>query len=144
MKKNLYLLELSVKQYDMLGNPEPDDVDAGWSHLFGDFTDAAKFVSDIVGGYTGDWHQREITHLKLTRYIEGGLDPNRKNKKGFHQWNYSYEFKGITLKDLNDRPINEKTKKEFIKELAIFWKAEFTDIDRRIKSVIKGPGRKSK
>ncbi len=143
MKKNLYLLELSVKNFDMLGNPEPDDVDPAWSHLFGDFKEAAKFVFDIVHFRPDYMNQREITILKLTRYAEGGLDPKLKAKRkgsGFHQWNHAIKFEGVTLDDINSCEISEKTYKEFVTDLAFFWKNGFDGIDNRWKQHLKDIG----
>lgn len=134
MKKYLYHLELSVKNFDLLGNPEPDDINDGWMHLFGDFPSAAKFVFDIVHGYTGESIQSEIVKLVLTRYTEGGHNPRFKYSKGYHQYNLAIKFEGIQLKDLNMYKINEKTHKKFIKDLSIFWKNTFKNIDNKVKN----------
>jgi hypothetical protein len=144
MKKYLYHLELSVKNFDLMGNPEPDDVDSGWAHLFGSFKEAAQFVFDIVHDRSEiGYPQREITILKLTRYAEGGLDPKRKSKRtgtGFHQWHHAIKFEGITLEDINSLKINQQTHKEFIKDLASFWKEGFDGIDNRLKQHLKDIG----
>lgn len=145
MKKNLYHLELAVKDLDLFGNPEPvQSDDGGWKHLFGTFKDAAKFVFDIVHGYTGERLQREIIKLKLTRYTEGFLNRKRKRSKGFHKYNFCIEFEEITLKDINKHKINEKTYEKFVKDLAMVWKDRFNDVDKRMTNDIKGVRKKRK
>lgn len=138
MKKNLYHLELAVKDLDMFGNPDPvQSPDSGWSHLFGDFNSAAQFVFEIVHGYTNERIQSEIVKCKLTRYTEGGLNLNRKHPKGFHQYNFVIKLEGISLKNLNKYEINEKTYKKFVKYLSVFWKDTFKDFDKKSKKGIR-------
>jgi len=120
--------------------PESQIVSPGWSHVANNLEILADFVFNIVREYEGDFHQRKITLLNLTRYTEAKEKEKKKNGgygKGFFGWNWSVKFDGKVLDDINNFRINKKNKKKFKKELVGFWKETLEAQDAHTKKVMK-------
>lgn len=133
MKKNhVYHVELSVKDMERLGE-EPQ-----WKHMATNLSILAQFVFNIVREYEGDFYQREITLLRLTRYTEAENSEKKINGgygKGFFGWEWHVEFKGEMLKDINKFKINSKNEKKFKQELISYWKDELKAFDKHQKDM---------
>lgn len=144
MSKHLYHLELAVK-----GDFESKSqiVSPGWKHVATNLELLAGFVFNIVREYEGDFHQRKITLLSVSRYTEADEKQKKINGgygKGFFGWNWHVKFDEVTLKDINKFKINKKTEKKFKKELVKFWKSGFADHDAFYEKIAKQVMKKSK
>jgi hypothetical protein len=133
MKKHMYHVELAVKDFE---KQEKINGQADWMHMCPNLGKLAKFVFGIVAEIPGDWNQRKITLLRVTRYTHNEAVKNQ-GGKDFFCWNFASNFEEVALRDINKFKINSKNEKKFIKELVNFWKKDFDEVDRRYKKLFK-------
>lgn len=137
MKKNhVYQLELGVKW--LHGSIGQNIVNPDWKHVGTKLEVLADFVYRVVREYKGDFNQREITMLRLTRYTEADSKTKKINGgygKGFFGWDWVVGFYDKKLDDINKSKINPKNEKKFKAELIGYWKDSLKQFDKRIKEL---------